>query len=256
MFRITPDGTIRDVSLPLTGERTVPGLRQENYWYRRHQVAYVAAAALCRGARVLDAGAGEGYGAATVRAVGAATVVALDYDAAATGHLRGTYGLPAVRGNLVALPFAAAAFDVVLGMQTIEHLWDQAGFVAECARVLAPGGRLVLTTPNRRTFPPGNPFHSRELTAANLTALVTRAPLRVETLVGLRHGPRLDAYRGDLVADQLATGPDEWSAALASVVAGVTAADFVLSPDDVDGCLDLYLVAVRARLGSGAVCAS
>lgn len=245
MFRITLDGTIRVVSLPLTGERTVPGLLQENYWFRRHEAAYAAAAVRCRGGRVLEAGAGEGYGAAAIHAAGAATVVALDYDAAAADHVRATYGLPTVRGNLVALPFTDGAFDAVLSLQTIEHLWDQAGFVAECARVLTPGGRLVLTTPNRATFPPGNPFHSRELTAAELTSLVGDTPLRVEALLGFRHGPRLDSYPGDLVAEQLTADPDAWPARLAAFVAGITADDFVLSPDDLDGCLDLYLVAVR-----------
>jgi SAM-dependent methyltransferase len=47
------------------------------------------------------------------------------------------------------LPFAAAAFDVVLSYETLEHVPDPAAFVAELARVLRPGGTLVLTTPNR-----------------------------------------------------------------------------------------------------------
>ncbi len=46
------------------------------------------------------------------------------------------------------LPFRAKSFDVVLSREGIEHLENQAGFMRECARVLRPGGRLVLTTPN------------------------------------------------------------------------------------------------------------
>jgi len=46
------------------------------------------------------------------------------------------------------LPFRDASFDVVLSMEGIEHFEHQAGFVRECARVLAPGGWLILTTPN------------------------------------------------------------------------------------------------------------
>lgn len=234
------------MSLPLTGERTVPNLTHENYWLRRHEIGYRAAAALCRDARVLNAGCGEGYGAATIEAAGARQVVVLDYDAFTAAHARRAYSLPTVRGNLVALPFTDGAFDVVVSLQTIEHLWDQARFVAECVRVLRPGGRLVLTTPNRRTFPPGNLFHHRELDATDLTALVADAPLEIDVLLGVHHGPRVRGYPGDLVADQLAAGPEAWPAELAEFVAGITVDDLVMSEAGLDGCLDLYLVAVRA----------
>jgi SAM-dependent methyltransferase len=238
--------------LPLTGERTVPGLPHENYWFRRHQVAYRTAAHLCQDAAVLEAGAGEGYGTALIRAAGATTVVALDYDATAIAHAAKEYGVPAIQGNLVALPFRDGAFDVVLSLQTVEHLWNQEKLVAECARVLRPGGRLVLTTPNRLTFPPGNPFHTRELTASELTELVATAPLKIDAVLGVHHGRRLATYPGglatypgSLVADQLATEPDAWPAELATFVASITADDFDVTSRDLDTSLDLYLVAVR-----------
>jgi SAM-dependent methyltransferase len=50
------------------------------------------------------------------------------------------------------LPFRDGAFDVVLSMEGIEHFEHQAGFVRECARVLRPGGWLLLTTPNVLTL--------------------------------------------------------------------------------------------------------
>jgi SAM-dependent methyltransferase len=46
------------------------------------------------------------------------------------------------------LPFRTGAFDAVLSREGIEHFENQAGFVRECARVLRPGGRFVITTPN------------------------------------------------------------------------------------------------------------
>jgi SAM-dependent methyltransferase len=56
----------------------------------------------------------------------AASVVALDFDATAATHAAATYpGVPAVRGNLVRLPFADSSFDLVVSLQTVEHLWDQ-----------------------------------------------------------------------------------------------------------------------------------
>ena len=136
----------------------------------------------------------------------------------------------------------------MVSSQVVEHLWDQDQFVRECARVLRPGGRLVVTTPNRRTFPPGNPFHSRELDAAELTRLVGQH-LDVDRVLGVQHGPRLaadDARLGGLV-----DCPGDHGAGPARrrprepAVAAVTATDFDLGDRDLDGCLDLVLTAVR-----------
>ncbi|MDN5854568.1 MAG: SAM-dependent methyltransferase, partial [Actinomycetia bacterium] len=49
--------------LPITGERTVPGIWHENYWFRRHEVVYERVAEFVAGLDVLEAGCGEGYGA-------------------------------------------------------------------------------------------------------------------------------------------------------------------------------------------------
>jgi SAM-dependent methyltransferase len=236
-------------SLPLTGERTVPGVAEENYWFRRHEAAYhwLAAALPVPRAVVVEAGCGEGYGGQVLAAAGAALVAGLDLDLVTLRHAAGAYpGVPVAAANLVALPLADGAVDLVVGSQVVEHLWHQEAFVAECARVLRPGGRLVVTTPNRLTFPPGNVFHSRELDATELTALVGRH-LEVRSVHGLRPGPRLaadQAANGDLVAAQVAAAghPDD---ALRARVAAVTAGDFVVDDRDLAGCLDLVLTAVR-----------
>jgi SAM-dependent methyltransferase len=240
------------VELTLTGERTLPGIPVENYWFRRHEAAYLALRAPLRGAVVLEAGAGEGYGADLLAGV-AARVVALDYDRDAVVHAAATYpGVAVVRGNLAELPLAGASVDAVVNLQVVEHLWDQPGFVAECARILRPGGTLVMTTPNRLTFSPGgvtlNPFHTRELDAAELAELL--APhFTVTRMLGLHHGPRLrelDArWGGSLVDAQLAAPPGSWDAALYADVAAVRAADFELRTEDVDASLDLVAFAAR-----------
>lgn len=245
----------------LTGERTVPGLPRENYWFRRHEVAYLEIARpLCRDAVVLEAGCGEGYGADLLASV-ARSVLALDYDAPTAAHVAHAYPrVLAVRGNLAALPLGSSAVDVVTSLQVIEHLWDQEGFLAECVRVLRPGGQLLVTTPNRVTFSPGrdtplNPFHTRELSAAELTELLCGAGLRLRRLAGMHHGPRLrelDARHGGSVVDaQLAvavsdvSAADSWPPELLADVCSVSTSDFVISDADLDASLDLIAVAVR-----------
>jgi SAM-dependent methyltransferase len=239
-------------SLELTGERTLPGIPAENYWFRRHEAAYDALVPFCVGAVVLEAGCGEGYGADRIAAV-AGTVVGLDYDPGAVGHVAAAYPrVRAVRGNLACLPLATGSVDVVASLQVIEHLWDQPGFLAECGRVLRPAGTLLLTTPNRLTFSgqnrPMNPFHHRELDPAEFTGLLDTAGYEVSRLLGLRHGPRLrrlDKRFGSVVDAQLAGPPGTWHEELRRAVARVRTADFVLEPDDLDSCLDLVAVAVR-----------
>ena len=233
-------------TLPLTGERTAPGIWHENYWFARHEVAYRWVAGLGVGAeRVLDAGCGEGYGAELLRTSLDSTVHALDYDHATLQHLRRTYpAVGCVRGNLVQQGLRDDSYDLVVSMQTIEHLWDQPAFVSECARVLRPGGTLVLSTPNRLTFPPGNLYHTRELTAAELVSLI-EPRLDVEQVLGLRHGPRLSAWEdehGSCVTAQLGAEPDRWSPALAELVRGTTYADFTIGAVG-DDALDLIVVA-------------
>ncbi|MHA6617068.1 class I SAM-dependent methyltransferase [Pseudonocardia sp. DLS-67] len=248
-----------DPSLPLTGERTVPGIPEENYWFRRHEAVYLALRDRCAGALVLEAGCGEGYGAGMLAEV-AAGVLALDLDPLTATHVAHRYPRAGVaRANLVALPVRDEGCDVVVSLQVIEHLWEQERFLRECFRVLRPGGGLVLSTPNRLTFSPGretplNPFHTRELSAAELAGLVRDAGFADVEVHGLHHGSRLrelDARHGGSLVDAqvaVALGGGRWPAALRADVESVTAADFALQAAEVDASLDLVAVAAKPHL--------
>ncbi|OBF92341.1 SAM-dependent methyltransferase [Mycobacterium sp. 852002-51152_SCH6134967] len=245
--------------LPLTGERTVPGLAEENYWFRRHEVVYEQMADRCADRDVLEAGCGEGYGANLIAEV-ARRVIGLDYDETAVAHVRARYPRVDMRqGNLAELPLADGSVDVVVNFQVIEHLWDQGQFVRECLRVLRPGGSLLMSTPNRITFSPGrdtpiNPFHTRELNAAELTELLTTEGFAVEGVHGVFHGPRLvelDARHGGSIIDAqiaraIADAP--WPEDLLADVASVRSDDFDLvdaRDRNIDDSLDLVAIAVR-----------
>jgi SAM-dependent methyltransferase len=236
-------------SLVLTGERTLPGIADENYWFRRHEAAYRASVPFVTGAVVLEAGCGEGYGAQLL--TGAAhRVIALDYDALTTAHAQSAYrAVDVIRGDLQHLPLVDEAVEAVVCMQVIEHMWDQPGFVAECARVLGPAGTLMVSTPNRLTFSPSgevlNPFHTRELTAAELAELL-RPTSVVTRMFGLHHGKRLARFErrhGSLVQAQIAGPAEAWPMRVRRVVHRVRADDFVVNETDVDNALDLIFIA-------------
>jgi SAM-dependent methyltransferase len=254
------DGRSRPAAdLALTGERTIPGIAEENYWFRRHEVVYRRLAAECADRDVLEAGCGEGYGADLIAGV-ARRVIGLDYDELTVAHVRARYPRVDVRhGNLAALPLPDGAVDIVVNFQVIEHLWDQPQFIAECARVLRPSGLLMISTPNRITFSPGrdtpvNPFHTRELNAAELGELLEMGGLRVRSIAGVFHGPRLtaleDKHGGSIIDAQIrrALADAPWPAELLADVTSVTIDDFEIvdaGARAIDESLDLVAIAVR-----------
>src|SRR5258705_7457858 len=77
-------------ALELTGERTLPDVPEENYWYRRHVAVYEWIAADCVGLRVADLASGEGYGS-DLLARSAAEVIGVDANPAAYEHARARY---------------------------------------------------------------------------------------------------------------------------------------------------------------------
>jgi SAM-dependent methyltransferase len=258
--------SVGDAVMMLTGERTIPGLDIENYWFRRHEVVYQRLAERCVGADVLEAGCGEGYGADLIADV-AHRVIAVDYDESAVAHVRTRYPrVNVMQANLAQLPLPDSSVDIVVNFQVIEHLWDQTQFVVECARVLRPSGLLMMSTPNRITFSPGrdtpvNPFHTRELNAGELAELLVGGGFSDVSISGLFHGPRLremDARHGGSIIDAqiaraMAADPGApWPPDLAADVAAVTTDDFDLiesgtgaaTGQHIDESLDLIAIAV------------
>ena len=142
-----------------------------------HLVRYRWAASAVAGRDVLDAGCGEGYGSRLLAELGGARrCVGIDVDERTIAAARTAYGdldaLDFEPGDVTRLPFTDDSFDVVTCFETIEHVAAQREAVAELARVLRPGGLLLISSPNRGVYPPGNPFHERELTAAEFETLL------------------------------------------------------------------------------------
>jgi len=181
--------------LPLTGERTLPDVPEENYWFRRHLAVYEWIAEGVAGKRVADLACGEGYGS-DVLATTAADVVGVDANPEAYEHARLRY----VRDNLRFERNLVEAYDeprdAIVFLQTIEHIQDPAALLANFARI-APVS--YVSTPNRLTLAPegaeksDNPWHLREYTAAEYRELLEPHFAEV-TIYGLFHARKLRVH--------------------------------------------------------------
>jgi SAM-dependent methyltransferase len=236
--------------LQLTGERTLPDVPAENYWYRRHLAVYEWIAARVAGAVVLDMACGEGYGSA-VLARTAARVVGVDGNPEAHEHARLRYTGPNLSFEWGAVESFGepASFDAVVFLQTIEHVVDPPAVLRHFARILRPGGTVYVSTPNVLTLaPPGaaksnNPWHLREYRAAEFAELCRGVFDHVE-LLGLFHARKLRAHEvalrlgWDRVHRALrVTKPfyDRFTTAIAS-------SDFALRSAPLDSALDFLSV--------------
>ena len=229
--------------LALTGERTLPDVPEENYWFRRHLAVYEWIAERVRGLRVVDLACGEGYGS-HVLARSAAEVVGVDANPEAHEHASLRYRRPNLRFERGLVEELEGPCDAVVFLQTIEHIHDVPALLGRIA-VAAPVA--YITTPNRLTLaPPGaeksdNPWHLREYDPGEYRALLAPHFSRVEVL-GVFHAGKLRAH--ELA---LRLGWDRVHPALrltrpfySRFVPAISASDFAIrGQPDLDRALDL-----------------
>jgi 2-polyprenyl-3-methyl-5-hydroxy-6-metoxy-1,4-benzoquinol methylase len=184
--------------LALTGERTLPDVPAENYWYRRHLAVYEWIAARVAGGRVIDMACGEGYGS-DVLARRARSVIGVDANPEAHEHARLRYRAPNLSFERETVERFAAPCDAIVFLQTIEHVPEPGALLARFAELVGRGGRVFVSTPNVLTLaPPGaarsdNPWHLREYRPEEFAALCAPHFSGVE-LFGVHHARRLRAH--------------------------------------------------------------
>lgn len=157
-------------------ERFIPDQMGEGMVAAEHLCRYWWAAQFARGRRVLDAGCGIGYGSNMLAEAGAPRVQGVDIsqpviEAAGQGAAP---GVTFTTGDVAALDFEADSFDLVVCFEVIEHVEDSDVVLDELARVLAPGGLLLISSPNRDRYVPGNPPHRHEFLPDELRAALER----------------------------------------------------------------------------------
>jgi 2-polyprenyl-3-methyl-5-hydroxy-6-metoxy-1,4-benzoquinol methylase len=186
--------------LALTGERTLPDVPEENYWYRRHLVVYEWIRARVGGLKVIDMACGEGYGT-NVLARTAASAVGVDANPEAHEHARLRYTAPNVRFARDLVETFDEAADAVVFLQTIEHVRNPDEVLERFKALVAgsPSPLVIVSTPNVLTLAPdgaeksGNPWHVKEYRPEEFRALC-EAHFGTVELLGLFHARKLRAH--------------------------------------------------------------
>ena len=239
--------------LALTGERTMPDVPAENYWYRRHLAVYEWIADRCAGLDVVDMACGEGYGT-DLLARSARTVTGVDANPEAHEHARLKYTRPGVSFVRDLVESYGQDCDAVVFLQTIEHVERPEDVLRHFQSLLRPGGAAYVSTPNLLTLAPAgadksdNPWHLREYRAEEFRELCASVFDRFE-LYGLFHARKLRIHELALRA-----GWDRVHAALGVTkpfydrfTPAIATSDFVLRTERLERALDF--VAVLRRPG-------
>jgi len=182
--------------LALTGERTLPDVPEENYWFQRHLVVYEWIARRVGGRRVVDLACGEGYGSDVLARAGAASVVGVDANPEAHEHARLRYARDNLHFERDMIETFDGRCDALVFLQTIEHVQDAALVLERFKAPIGRDGVAYVSTPNVLTLAPagkqrsGNPWHLYEYRPAEFEALCS-AHFRSVELYGLFHARKL-----------------------------------------------------------------
>ena len=239
--------------LQLTGERTLPDVPAENYWFRRHLAVYEFIGARVAGLRVIDLACGEGYGS-EVLSRSAASVLGVEANPETYEHARLRYRRQNLRfeRGLVERHGQPSSYDVVVFLQTIEHVHDPVAVLEHVRSILAPGAVAYVSTPNLLTLaPPGaeksdNPWHLKEYRAAEFDQLCRRVFDQVE-LLGLFHARKLRVHELalELGWDALHPRLRITKPFYDRLTPAISTKDFVLRPGKFDAALDFLAVCRR-----------
>jgi 2-polyprenyl-3-methyl-5-hydroxy-6-metoxy-1,4-benzoquinol methylase len=213
-------------------ERFVPAEMHGELVEAEHMARYWWATTFCQGRRVLDAGCGIGYGAGLLKQAGAAEVVAVDLSEAVIEVARQEVpdGVVCEVADVRSLPYPDDCFDVAVCFEVIEHVDEQDRVLDQLARVLRPDGLLLISSPNRDRYVPGNPHHRHEYIPSELRAALesrfgaVRLLAQHAMLASVIDSPRESQFNGSRV--ERLVEPGEGDEVYTLAVAGAELPDF------------------------------
>lgn len=156
--------------------RKLAALEDQHWWYRERRHLLAQSVRGLKPGAALDIGAAGGGNTRVLQQLGwQASALEYGQAGAVIAHER---GLPAVRGDMTALPFAHGSLDLVVAFDVLEHIEDDVSAASEARRVLRPDGRLLVAVPaDPRLWSAHDEAvgHVRRYTRPTLTELLDKA---------------------------------------------------------------------------------
>jgi len=256
-----------------TAERVSQKDQSDNYVFQRSLLAYLEAGKLVSG-RVLEIGTGSGYGVEIIAPHAEAFVTVDKYrqseaERELAGQKENITFMQMTVPPLKDIP--SNSFDFVITFQVIEHIPEDDFFLKEIHRVLKTGGKLILTTPNRKMSLTRNPWHVREYSIEELERLLVHRFTNVQPLGVFGNAAILDYYERNKQAVKKITRFDIFNLQHRlprqllqipydllnrlnrrklllnnkELVTGITHEDYHIQAAD-DSCFDLFFIAEKA----------
>jgi len=164
-------------NMEFTGERVIPNMPELTHLYQEHIIRYMFASQFVKSKVVLDAACGTGYGSYLLYQKGAKTVIGIDISKEAIDYCNYNYkeeNLEFKVDDCMKCHLDNSSFDVVVSFETLEHLKNPDTFLSEIKRVMKNDGMLIMSTPNKNTYPTGNPFHFNEYTETEFRLMLEK----------------------------------------------------------------------------------
>lgn len=163
---------------PRTGERWLPHVH--NVTGIEHLHRYAIACELADKKTVLDIACGDGYGCGLL-AQHAKDVTGVDIDQTTIKEAEKKYARDNIRfiqADVRNTTLPDQTYDLVVSFETLEHIAEHEVFLSEIKRLLKPGGRLIISTPDKKEYSDKpkyrNPFHIKELYRQEFESLIAR----------------------------------------------------------------------------------
>ncbi len=175
-----------------TTEITSEEISSDNPLHQRLLSAYLIAKPYIQG-DLLELGCGEGRGVSELAPL-ASKYTAIDKIGEVIEQLSANF--PAhdfQQGHFPPMPYENESFDTIVSFQVIEHIQNDHLFLKEIARILKPGGKALISTPNIKMTLSRNPWHTREYTADELAGIASKYFSEVD-MRGVAGSERVMAY--------------------------------------------------------------